>query len=85
MCLSRFEHLHLLGEGAPPDATFFTVPHNESEKVKQPMSPVVHALKRKGPVQLQQATAAARPGSYDSFGVGGHASGLVTKFQALLC
>lgn len=81
MCLSRFEHLHLLGEGAPPDATFFTVPHNESEKVKQPMSPVVHALKRKGPVQLQQAAAAARPGSYDSVGVGGHASGLVTTEQ----
>lgn len=81
MCLSRFEHLHLLGEGAPPDATFFTVPHSESEKVKQPMSPVVHALKRKGPVQHQQAAASARRGSYDSVGVGGYSSGLVTTEQ----
>ena len=28
-CVSRFEHLHLLGEGAPSDATFFAQPASE--------------------------------------------------------
>lgn len=80
-CVSRFEHLHLLGEGAPPDATFFAVPQNELEKVKQPKSPILPVLKRKGPGRLQYAAAAARRGSYDSAGVGGHASGVVTTEQ----
>eukprot|EP01018_Ginkgo_biloba_P011843 Gb_04048 [translate_table: standard] len=80
-CVSRFEHLHLLGEGAPPDATFFAVPQNELEKAKQPKSPVLPVLKRKGPGRLQYAAAAARRGSYDSAGVGGHASGVVTTEQ----
>lgn len=80
-CVSRFEHLHLLGEGAPPDATFFAVPQNESEKIKQPKSPILPVLKRKGPGRLQYAAAAARRGSYDSAGVGGHASGVVTTEQ----
>ena len=80
-CVSRFEHLHLLGEGAPPDATFFAVPQNELEKVKQPKSSILLVLKRKGPGRLQYAAAAARRGSYDSAGVGGHASGVVTTEQ----
>ncbi|KAH9302370.1 hypothetical protein KI387_013953, partial [Taxus chinensis] len=83
-CLSRFEQLHLLGEGAPPDATFFTVPQNGSEKSKHPLSPVFHSQKRKGAGQLQNAATAgtmARRGSYDSVGVGGHASGIVTPEQ----
>lgn len=80
-CVSRFEHLHLLGEGAPPDATFFAVPQNELEKAKQPKSSILPVLKRKGPGRLQYAAAAARRGSYDSAGVGGHASGVVTTEQ----
>lgn len=81
-CVSRFEHLHLLGEGAPPDATFFAAPQNESEKSKQGLkSPVLPVLRRKGPGRLQYAAAAARRGSYDSAGVGGHASGVVTTEQ----
>ncbi|XP_057862656.1 brefeldin A-inhibited guanine nucleotide-exchange protein 2 isoform X2 [Cryptomeria japonica] len=83
-CLSRFEQLHLLGEGAPPDATFFTVPQNELEKIKHPLSPVFHSQKRKGAGQLQHAVTAgtiARRGSYDSVGVGGNASGIVTPEQ----
>ncbi|KAI7749932.1 hypothetical protein M8C21_024882, partial [Ambrosia artemisiifolia] len=40
-CVSRFEHLHLLGEGAPPDATFFAVNQNESEKSKQTKSNIL--------------------------------------------
>ncbi|MCO5607714.1 hypothetical protein L7F22_061913 [Adiantum nelumboides] len=81
-CVSRFEHLHLLGEGAPPDATFFAAPQNESEKSKQGLkSPSLPVLRRKGPGRLQYAAAAARRGSYDSAGVGGHASGVVTTEQ----
>lgn len=81
-CVSRFEHLHLLGEGAPPDATFFAAPQNESEKSKQGLkSPALPVLRRKGPGRLQYAAAAARRGSYDSAGVGGHASGVVTTEQ----
>eukprot|EP01018_Ginkgo_biloba_P032255 Gb_26513 [translate_table: standard] len=86
-CLSRFEHLHLLGEGAPPDATFFTIPQNELEKTKQPKSPVLHARKKMGSGHLQHAaTAAARRGSYDSAGVGGHASVVTTEqMNNLVC
>ncbi|XP_057859507.1 brefeldin A-inhibited guanine nucleotide-exchange protein 2 isoform X2 [Cryptomeria japonica] len=80
-CVSRFEHLHLLGEGAPPDATFFALPQNELEKAKQSKSSILPVLKKKGPGRLQYAAAAARRGSYDSAGVGGHASGVVTTEQ----
>ncbi|KAL9272106.1 Brefeldin A-inhibited guanine nucleotide-exchange protein 1-like protein, partial [Drosera capensis] len=30
-CLSRFEHLQLLGDGVPPDASFLSIPNAESE------------------------------------------------------
>eukprot|EP00249_Psilotum_nudum_P023695 c28957_g2_i1 orf=862-6204(-) len=81
-CVSRFEHLHLLGEGAPPDATFFVAPQNESESSRQLMnSHVLPVLRRKGPGRLLYAAAAARRGSYDSAGVGGHAAGVVTTEQ----
>ncbi|KAJ7513781.1 hypothetical protein O6H91_23G014100 [Diphasiastrum complanatum] len=81
-CVSRFEHLHLIGEGAPPDATFFAAPLSESEKTKQASkSPVLPVLRRKGPGRLQYAAAAARRGSYDSAGVGGHSAGVVTTEQ----
>ncbi|KAJ4949976.1 hypothetical protein NE237_026808 [Protea cynaroides] len=79
-CVSRFEHLHLLGEGAPPDATFFAT-QNEGEKPRQSKSTILPVLKKKGPGRIQYAAAAARRGSYDSAGVGGHASGVVTSEQ----
>ncbi|KAF6160227.1 hypothetical protein GIB67_018996 [Kingdonia uniflora] len=80
-CVSRFEHLHLLGEGAPPDATFFAIPQNDLEKSKQSKSTILPVLKWKGPGKIQHASTAARRGSYDSAGVGGHASGSVTSEQ----
>ncbi|PKA61135.1 Brefeldin A-inhibited guanine nucleotide-exchange protein 2 [Apostasia shenzhenica] len=79
-CVSRLEHLHLLGEGAPSDATFFAIQQKEFDRPKQAKS-ILPALKKKGPGRLQQAAAAARRGSYDSAGVGGHASGVVTSEQ----
>lgn len=73
--------MHLLGEGAPPDAAFFAINQNEFEKSKQAKSTILPVLKKKGPGRIQYATAAARRGSYDSAGVGGHASGVVTNEQ----
>lgn len=80
-CVSRFEHLHLLGEGAPPDATFFAFPQNESEKSKQAKSTILPVLKKKGPGRMQYAASAVLRGSYDSAGIGGNASGTVTSEQ----
>ncbi|XP_022757105.1 brefeldin A-inhibited guanine nucleotide-exchange protein 2-like isoform X1 [Durio zibethinus] len=80
-CVSRFEHLHLLGEGAPPDATFFGFPQNDSEKSKQAKSAVLPVLKKKGPGRIQYAAAAVMRGSYDSAGIGGNSAGAVTPEQ----
>ncbi|XP_044492661.1 brefeldin A-inhibited guanine nucleotide-exchange protein 2-like isoform X1 [Mangifera indica] len=80
-CVSRFEHLHLLGEGAPPDATFFAFPQNESEKSKQAKSTILPVLKKKGPGRIQYAASAVMRGAYDSAGIGGNASGVFTSEQ----
>ncbi|MBA0755247.1 hypothetical protein Gogos_021520 [Gossypium gossypioides] len=80
-CVSRFEHLHLLGEGAPPDATFFAFPQNDSEKSKQAKSTVLPVLRKKGPGKIQYAAAAVMRGSYDSAGIGGIIAGAVTSEQ----
>ncbi|XP_027335734.1 brefeldin A-inhibited guanine nucleotide-exchange protein 2 isoform X1 [Abrus precatorius] len=80
-CVSRFEHLHLLGEGAPPDATFFAFPQNDSEKTKQAKSTILPVLKKKGHGRMQYAAATLMRGSYDSAGIGSNVSGAVTSEQ----
>lgn len=80
-CVSRFEHLHLLGEGAPPDATFFALNQNELDKSKQAKPNMLPVLKKKGPGKIQYAAAAMRRGTYDSAGVGGDASAGITPEQ----
>nr|XP_024388580.1 brefeldin A-inhibited guanine nucleotide-exchange protein 2-like isoform X2 [Physcomitrium patens] len=80
-CVSRFEHLHLIGEGAPPDATFFAAPQNELDRRQSVKGPVLPVLRRKTQGKLQYAAAAARRGSYDSAGVGGGSAGIVTTEQ----
>jgi len=80
-CVSRFEHLHLLGEGAPPDATFFAIPQNELDKSKQAKSNILPVLKKKGPGRIQHAAGSLKRGSYDSAGIGGNASGGITPDQ----
>ncbi|KAK8487056.1 hypothetical protein V6N13_016274 [Hibiscus sabdariffa] len=80
MCVSRFEHLHLLGEGVLPDATFFAFSQNELEKAKQAKSPVLPVLKKKGSRRIQYSASAVMRGSYDSAGIGG-AIGTVTSEQ----
>lgn len=80
-CVSRFEHLHLLGEGAPPDASFFATPQSELDTSKHAKPSILPILVKKGPGQNPYAVASARRGSYESVGVGGHASGVVTTEQ----
>ncbi|KAH6833311.1 SEC7-like guanine nucleotide exchange family protein [Perilla frutescens var. hirtella] len=80
-CVSRFEHLHLLGEGAPPDATFFAIPEIELEKSKQAKSNVLPVLRKKGAGRIQNAALAMRRGSYDSAGIGGNATAGITSEQ----
>ncbi|VAI07738.1 unnamed protein product [Triticum turgidum subsp. durum] len=71
-CVSRFENLHLVGEGAPPDATFFALQQPDLDKSKQAKSSIIPGLKKKAP----NAGAASKRGTYDSAGVGGKASGV---------
>lgn len=47
-CVSSFEHLHLLGEGASPDSTFFSINQNDSEKSKKAKSTILPVLMKKG-------------------------------------
>ncbi|CAL9177979.1 unnamed protein product [Musa hybrid cultivar] len=75
-CVSRFEHLHLLGEGAPPDATFFTRQQTELDTSNQTKSSILTTMKKKGP-----SSVVARRGTYDSAGVSSQASGVVTSEQ----
>ncbi|KQJ93806.1 brefeldin A-inhibited guanine nucleotide-exchange protein 1 isoform X1 [Brachypodium distachyon] len=79
-CLSRFEHLHLLGEGAPTDASFLTAPMIESEEKTQKSSTTT-ASKRTNALQNPAVMAAVRGGSYDSTTAKNNASPLVTSDQ----
>ncbi|XP_058213796.1 brefeldin A-inhibited guanine nucleotide-exchange protein 1 isoform X1 [Rhododendron vialii] len=75
-CLSRFEHLQLLGEGAPSDASFLTTSNSEAdEKAIRSLS------KKKGTLQNPAVAAVVRGGSYDSTTVGVNSTGLVTPEQ----
>ncbi|KAL4586003.1 hypothetical protein LXL04_010633 [Taraxacum kok-saghyz] len=76
-CVSRFEHLHLLGHGAPPDSTFFSFNQNENEKLKPPKTNILPVLKKRGVGRIQQTSTATRRGSYDT------GSNLVGKLQIL--
>lgn len=80
-CVSRFEHLHLLGEGAPPDATFFSRNQNDGEMSKQSKVTILPVLKKKGAGKFQYAANAVRRGSYDSASIGGNMSGKLTSEQ----
>lgn len=79
-CVSRFEHLHLLGEGAPPDAAFFAIQQNDLDKSKG-RSNILPVLKKKGAGKIQNAASAMRRGSYDSAGIGGNVAAGITSEQ----
>ncbi|XP_061367349.1 brefeldin A-inhibited guanine nucleotide-exchange protein 1-like isoform X2 [Gastrolobium bilobum] len=78
-CLSRIEHLLLLGEGAPSDATFFSSSNLETEE-KAPKTLGFSSFK-KGTLQNPAMVAVVRGSSYDSTSVGVNASALVTPEQ----
>lgn len=78
-CLSRFEHLHLLGEGAPTDASFLTVPLVNSEDKTQKSTSM--SSKRTNALQNPAVMAAVRGGSYDSTTAKNKVSPLVTPEQ----
>ncbi|XP_060676149.1 brefeldin A-inhibited guanine nucleotide-exchange protein 1 isoform X2 [Ziziphus jujuba] len=79
-CLSRIEHLQLLGEGAPPDASFLTVSNVETDE-KVPKAMGFPSLKKKGTLQNPAVMAVVRGGSYDSTSSGVNTSGLVSPVQ----
>lgn len=79
-CLSRFEHLQLLGEGAPSDASFFTAAGAETDE-KNLKSTGIPSLKKKGTLQNPAVVAVVRGGSYDSTSLGANTPGLVTPEQ----
>ncbi|KAG6779901.1 hypothetical protein POTOM_016303 [Populus tomentosa] len=79
-CLSRIEHLQLLGEGAPPDASYLTPSNGETEE-KALKSMGYPSLKKKGTLQNPAVMAIVRGGSYDSTAVGVNSPGLVSPEQ----
>lgn len=79
-CLSRIEHLQLLGEGAPPDASFLTASNVESDE-KTLKSMGYPSLKNKATLQNPAVMAVVRGGSYDSTSVGVNTPGPVTAEQ----
>ncbi|XP_076925144.1 brefeldin A-inhibited guanine nucleotide-exchange protein 1-like isoform X1 [Bidens hawaiensis] len=79
-CLSRFEHLQLLGEGAPSDASFLSGANVETPEDKS-MRPSFSSLKKKGTLQNPVVMAVVRGSSYDSTSLGANTAGLVTPDQ----
>ncbi|KAL8143690.1 hypothetical protein V2J09_016722 [Rumex salicifolius] len=79
-CLSRFEHLQLLGEGVPPDASFLNSSGAETEE-KPLKSSNLNSLKKKGTLQNLAVMAVVRGGSYDSSSLGANAPKLVAAEQ----
>ncbi|XP_010436181.2 PREDICTED: brefeldin A-inhibited guanine nucleotide-exchange protein 1-like isoform X1 [Camelina sativa] len=75
-CLSRIEHLQLLGEGAPSDASYFS--SSETEEKKALGFP---NLKKKGALQNPVMMAVVRGGTYDSSAIGPNIPGLVKQDQ----
>ncbi|CAK9145970.1 unnamed protein product [Ilex paraguariensis] len=79
-CLSRFEHLQLLGEGAPSDASFFHASNVDSDEKSVKSSGLI-SFKKKGTLQNPAVVAVVRGGSYDSTTIGINTAGLVTPEQ----
>ncbi|KAM7479529.1 hypothetical protein LguiA_027742 [Lonicera macranthoides] len=79
-CLSRFEHLQLLGEGAPSDASYFSASNTDTDEKAQKATGFTN-LKKKGSLQNPAVMAVVRGGSYDSPHRGVNTSGLVTPEQ----
>ncbi|KAH9603398.1 hypothetical protein KSS87_005352 [Heliosperma pusillum] len=79
-CLSRFEHLQLLGEGAPADASFLSISSGEAELKSLKLNDLA-SLKKKGALHNPAVAAVVRGGSYDSNAHGVNSPKLVTPDQ----
>lgn len=79
-CLSRFEHLQLLGEGVPPDASFLSSSNTETEQTSLKSGDLA-SLKKKGTLRNPAVAAVVRGGSYDSSTLDVNAPKLVTVEQ----
>lgn len=79
-CLSRFEHLQLLGEGVPPDASFLNSSGADTDE-KSLKNSNLNTLKKKGTLQNLAVMAVVRGGSYDSSSLGAKAPKLVAAEQ----
>ncbi|CAN1305060.1 Brefeldin A-inhibited guanine nucleotide-exchange protein 1 [Linum perenne] len=80
-CLSRIEHLQLLGEGAPTDASFLRESNAETDEKALKSMASYPSLKRKGSLQNPAVMAVVRGSSYDSSGRGFNTLGPVTPEQ----
>ncbi|KAK8467256.1 hypothetical protein PHAVU_008G293100 [Phaseolus vulgaris] len=78
-CLSRIEHLQLLGEGAPSDATFFNSINSETEE--KALKTLGFSSFKKGTLQNPAMVAVVRGSSYDSTSIGVNASAILTTEQ----
>ncbi|XP_057805875.1 brefeldin A-inhibited guanine nucleotide-exchange protein 1 [Salvia miltiorrhiza] len=79
-CLSRFENLQLLGEGAPSDSSFLNTSNSEHDDITL-RNVSYPSLKRKGTLRNPAVMAVVRGGSYDSTSLGGKSPGLVSPEQ----
>lgn len=79
-CLSRFEHLQLLGDGAPYDLSSLNTFYSDTEDISL-RSTSYPSLKKKGTLQNPAVMAVVRGCSYDSTSVGTNSPGLVTPEQ----
>ncbi|KAK9690898.1 hypothetical protein RND81_09G161900 [Saponaria officinalis] len=77
-CLSRFEHLQLLGEGVPPYASFLSISKSSAGEVEQKSLKSSGSLKKKGSFRNPAVVAVVRGGSYDSSAHGVNSPKLVT-------
>ncbi|CAN0881033.1 Brefeldin A-inhibited guanine nucleotide-exchange protein 1 [Linum grandiflorum] len=80
-CLSRIEHLQLLGEGAPPDASFLTGSNTDTDEKALKSMGSYPSVKRKGSMHNPAVMAVVRGSSYDSTGLGLNTLGPVTPEQ----
>ncbi|KAK9677671.1 hypothetical protein RND81_11G159700 [Saponaria officinalis] len=79
-CLSRFEHLQLLGEGVPSHASFRSISEGEAE-LKTLKSSDLASYMKKGVLHNPNVVAVVRGGSYDSSVHGVNSPKLVTPDQ----
>lgn len=79
-CLSRFEHLQLLGDGALYGLSSLNTSYSDTEDISL-RSTSYPSLKKKGTLQNPAVMAVVRGCSYDSTSVGVNSPGLVTPEQ----